>query len=225
MTITTTTPAPETTLTMLFPSSHRPTSSEGMQHEIHKALHKDAARLGAAVPKLARGVIEAELANLMDRTVGTNLTAIVTQGWRASTKLMQAAHRTVDTPGSVEVVTLGVHTIHCKDVIDIGVVVDEVLTVNVAVRFEADLRVTELAAGVERGRVVNLRTGKSELTLRLLVQGERVAQKVIAVNLQAQLQLGDGIVLVAAPQQPGTVPQPHAAVLPAQPTGVLPAQP
>jgi hypothetical protein len=128
------------------------------------------------------------------------------------------------------VVTLGVHTIHYGDVVDIGVVVDEVLTVNVALRLEADLRVTELAAGVERGRVVNLRAGKSELTLRLLIQGQQVAQKVIAVNLQAQLQLGAGIVLAATPQQPGTLqpgtaPQQHTVVLPAQSTSVLPAHP
>jgi hypothetical protein len=225
MTITTTTPAPETTLTLLFPSSHRHTSSESLQHDIHRALHKDGTRLSAAVPKLAREVVEAELANLMDRTVGTNLTKVVTRGWQTSTKLMQAAHRTVDKPGSVEVVTLGVHTIHYNDVIDIAVVVDEVLTVNVAVRFEADLSVTELAAGVERGRVVNLRAGKSELTLRLLVQGQRVARKVIAVNLQAQLQLGDGIELVAPPQQQIAVPQPHTVVLPAQSTGVSPQRP
>jgi hypothetical protein len=223
MTITTTTPASDTTLTLLFPSSHRHTNSENLQHEIHKALRKDAARLGAAVPKLARDVVEAELANLMDRTIGTNLTAIVSQGWRTSTKLMQAAHRTVDTPGSVEVVTLGVHTIHYNDVIDIGVVVDETLTVTVAVRLEADLCVTELAAGVEGGRVVNLRAGKSELTLRLLVQGRQVAEKLINVNLEAQVQLGDGIELVAPPQQPETTP--HTVVLPpAQPTGVAAAR-
>jgi hypothetical protein len=221
MTITTTTPAPETTLTMLFPSSHR---HANLQREMHKALRDDAARLGAAVPKLARDVVEAELANLMDRTVGTNLTAVVTQGWRTSTKLMQAAHRTVDKPGSVEVVTLGVHTIHYDDVIDIDVVVDEVLTITVAVGLKADLAVTELAAGVEDGRVVNLRAGKSELTLRLLVQGEQVARKVIDVNLEAELQLGDGIVLVAPPKQPSLVPQQQSVVLPAQSTGVLPAQ-
>jgi hypothetical protein len=224
MTITTTAPAPETTLTLLFPSSHRHTSSESLQHELHKALRKDAKQLRAAVPKLAREVVEAELANLMDRTIGTNLTAVVTQGWRTSTKLMQAAHRTVDKPGSVEVVPLGVHTIHYNDVIDIRVVVDEVLTLNVAVRFEADLAGTELAAGIERGRVVNVRAGKSELTLRLLVQGQRVAQKVIDVNLQVQLQLGDGIVLVT-PQPPIAVPQKHTVVLPTQSTGVLPQQP
>lgn len=224
MTITAPTPVPDTTLAMLFPSSHRHTSSESLQHEIHKALRSDAERLGAAVPKLARDVVETEIANLMDRTVGTNLTTIVTQAWRTSTKLMQAAHRTVDAPGSVEVVTLGVHTIHYNDVIDIGVVVDEVLTITVAVRFEADLAVTELAAGVEGGRVVNLRSGKSELTLRLLVQGQQVARKVIDVNLEAQLQLGDGIVLVEPPKQPGPVPPQRGVMLPAQSNGVLPAQ-
>lgn len=214
--MTPTTPAPETTVTLLFPSSHRHTSAESLQHEIHKALREDAKQLGAAVPKLAREVVEAELANLMDRTIGTNLTAVVMQGWRTSTKLMQAAHRTVDKPGSVEVVTLGVHTIHYNDVVDIGVVVDEVLTLNVAVRFEAELAVTELAAGVEGGRVVNLRAGKSELTLRLLVQGQRVAQKVIDVNLEAELELGDGVVLVEPPPQPLTVPQRKTVAVPAQ---------
>jgi hypothetical protein len=221
VTITTATPARDTTLTMLFPSSHRHTSSESLQHEIHKALHNDATRLNAAVPKLARNVVEAELANLMDRTIGTNLTAVVTQGWRTSTALMQAAHRTVATPGSVEVVTLGEHTIHYNDVIDIGVVVDEVLTVNVAARLEADLRVTELAAGVERGRVVNLRAGKSELTLRLLLQGQQVASKVITVDLQVQLQLGDGIALVAPPQQVRAPTQQPAVVIPVQPGGAV----
>jgi hypothetical protein len=72
-------------------------------------------------------------------------------------------------------------------------------------------------------KVITL-TGKSELTLRLLVQGEQVARKVIDVNLEAELQLGDGIVLVAPPKQPSLVPQQQSVVLPAQSTGVLPAQ-
>jgi hypothetical protein len=226
MTHTTKTPAPpETTLTLLFPPSHRHTSAQSLHHEIHRALRKDKAakQLRGAVPKLARDLVDTELANLMGRTIATNLTAIVSQGWTTSAALMQAAHRSVDRPGSVEVVTLRVHTIHYDDVIDIDVVVDEVLTVTVTVRFEADLRVTELAASIEGGRVINLRAGKSELTLRLLVQGQVAAQKPIAVDLEAQLELGDGIVLVAAPRP--TVPQQHTVVLPAQTTGTLRPQP
>jgi hypothetical protein len=204
----------QTALTLLFPASRRHSEDETLQrHETLQHRLQRGVRVGdlhTAVPTLARDLVWAELATLIGRTMATDLVAIVRGGWQTSTRLTQAARRTLDDPGSCEVVNLADHTIAFTNAAAIDLLIDQLAAVTFHVRVEVDVHITALAAGVEHGRIVNLRSGKSDVTVRLFVDSDEIAHRRVDIDLVAEVNLGKGIELLPNSDRP-------AVELPSQP--------
>jgi hypothetical protein len=188
-----------TTLSWLFPPSHGRSTEDGLHRCLRRALHLD--KLEVDVPTLARDVVWIELASLVRQRMATDLVSILSYGWAKSTDLVRAAHRTVASPGTSDVVTLAEHTIRYADIADVDLVIDEAVAVTMHVRVQADLHVMALAFGVEHGRVMNVRGGHADITVRLFVQDAEIAHRTVQIDLDAELSLGNGIPLLplAAP--------------------------
>jgi hypothetical protein len=202
-------PASPTALSLLFPAPRRHTTDETVQQQLRHGVR--ASQLRTAVPTLARDLVWAELATLIGRAMATDLVTIVRGGWQTSARLTKAAQRTLDDPGSCEVVNLADHTIAFTNAATIDLVIDQLAAVTLHVRVEVDVHVTALAAAIEHGRIVNLRSGKSDVTVRLFVDSDEIAHRRVDVDLVAQVSLGNGIELLPKSDRP-------AVELPSQPT-------
>jgi hypothetical protein len=210
--MTTTEQAPDTrtTLTLLFPPTRRRTSHDSLRRRLRDSVH--VSELHTGIPPLARDLVWAELATLVGRAMATDLVTIVSRGWQTSAKLVTAAQRTADDPDSSEVVNLAEHTIEFSDVAALELVIDERARVTLRVRVAVDLHVMALAACIEHGHIVSLRSGRSDVTVRLFVESDEIAHRRVDLDLAAEIRLGSGINLMPTPDRPPVVE------LPTQPT-------
>jgi hypothetical protein len=189
-------------LSWLFPAGHGHSTGEELNRRLRRGLRRlQVDDVDVAIPRLARDIVWAELASLVGRLMATDLESIVCYGWQASQELVSSAQRTSTEADLCEVVTLADHTIRYADVAEVDVAIDEMVVVTVNVRVQADLHVTELALGIERGTVVNLRGGNADLTVRLFVQDDDIAHRKVDIDLEAELDLGTGLRLLPAPSR------------------------
>jgi hypothetical protein len=186
-------------LSWLFPASHGHSTGAELSRCLRRALRHLPVEDGqVAIPRLARDVVWAELASLIGALMATDLESIVSYGWQASEELVSSAQRTSTDAGWCEVVALADHTIRYADVAEVDVAIDEMVVATVNVRVQADLHVTELAVGIERGRVVHLRSGKADVTVRLFVQDDDIAHRKVDIDLETELDLGTGVRLLTS---------------------------
>jgi hypothetical protein len=185
-------------LDYLFARSRQHTNA----HQLHERL-KENVKFGdvqwRGVSSLGRQAIIAELATVLGRALATRIVDIAGGGWQTSAKLRDAARRTTDTPGTCEVVTLETHTITFTDAPTIRIRIRGALPAEMTLtaQITVDIHVTGLAANVEDGRILDLRSGDSSVKVSLAVNGQAIAAQDAKIDLHAVLPLGPGIPLLS----------------------------
>jgi hypothetical protein len=196
-------------LDYLFARSRQHTNA----YQLHARL-KENVKFGdvqwRGVSSLGREAIIAELATVLGRALATRIVDIAAGGWQTSAKLRDAARRTAGTPGTCEVVTLEEHTITFTDVPTIRICIRGAVPAEMTVtaQITVDIHVTGLAANVEDGRMLDLRSGDSSIKVSLAVNGQAIASQDAKIDLHAVLPLGQGIPLLSeAERTPGPPPR------------------
>jgi hypothetical protein len=219
-----TTPGPDGVITaadLLFGSSEN--AHEAMTRHVMSA-GRTMARAFERLPRVTREAAVREAAVAAVGLLKVDLMEVLVSGWREHRDIFTAARRTLDMPGSKELVGLAPHRISTVQQPAVGILVDghrvHTLQLGLSIIFE----VTGLVAGIHAGRLAAIHAGRGELGVALTVHELEVLTKRTHLELPGVKSLQHGFRLLPASAYPDE-PHGHAGGQhPAgQPGAALPA--
>jgi hypothetical protein len=163
----------------------------------------------APVPPGLRAFARDEIVAVAVGALEEPLVDVLTAGWRRWDELTDAARRSLQVPGSTELVELHDERITSTHRPRIDVMLDRVEVAHVDLEFVVDVVLHGVTAVVRGGRLSALRTGRADVTARLSVEGVPVTESTRTVDLTVEIGLRGGIALLDGP---------HVIVLPPSPT-------
>ena len=196
--MTTTTTRPLTLGGLLFGEDD---AAVGLQEAL-----RDSGALGAVaavLSKLSNGLREAscnEVANVAADVLELDVIEVLVAGWGKYEVLTDAARRTLEAPGTEEIVDLAVHRITSTHRPRIDVFVDGVKREGVGLEIDLSIELHAVRAVVASGRLMALRSGRADLDAELSCQGVRVASANRQIDLSLTVGLGTGIALIQPPE-------------------------
>ena len=166
------------------------------------------------VPRGLRAFARDEVVGVAISAFDLPLISVLAAGWRKWEELTDAARRTLQVQGATEIVELHDERITSTHHPRIDVTLDGEEIAHIDLGLELDIVLHAVTAVVGDGRLSALRTGRADVTARLSVEDETLAEATRPVELPIQIGLGAGILLVDAPD---------VVVLPPSPTDELSA--
>jgi hypothetical protein len=215
-----TTPGPDGVITaadLLFGSSEN--AHEAMTRHVMSA-GRTMARAFERLPRVTREAAVREAAVAAVGLLKVDLMEVLVSGWREHRDIFTAARRTLDMPGSKELVGLAPHRISTVQQPAVGILVDghrvHTLQLGLSIIFE----VTGLVAGIHAGRLAAIHAGRGELGVALTVHELEVLTKRTHLELPGVKSLQRGFRLLPASAYPD---EPHGHAAGQHPAGQHPA--
>jgi hypothetical protein len=160
------------------------------------------ARAFDRLPRVTREAAVREAAVVAVGLLKIDLMEVLVSGWREHRDIFTAARRTLDVPGSKELVGLAPHRITTVQQPSVGILVDNhrvhTLQLGLSIFFE----VTGLVAGIHAGRLAAVHAGRGELGLALTIHELEVLTKRSHLELPGVKSLQRGFRLLPASAYP-----------------------
>src|SRR5690349_24193489 len=154
------------------------------------------------LPRVTREAAVREAAVAAAGLLKVDLIEVLVSGWREHHDVFSAARRTLDTPGSKELVGLAPHRITTVQQPAVGILVDghrvHTLQLGLSIFFE----VTGLVAGIHSGRLAAVHAGRGDLGLALTIHELEVLTKRSHLELPGVKSLQRGFRLLPASAYP-----------------------
>jgi hypothetical protein len=215
-----TSPGPDGVITaadLLFGSSEN--AHEAMTRHVMSA-GRTMARAFERLPRVTREAAVREAAVAAVGLLKVDLMEVLVSGWREHRDIFTAARRTLDMPGSTELVGLAPHRISTVQQPAVGILVDghrvHTLQLGLSIIFE----VTGLVAGIHAGRLAAIHAGRGEIGLALTIHELEVLTKRSHLELPGVRSLQRGFRLLPASAYPD---EPHGHAGGQHPAGQHPA--
>ena len=181
----------------------------GSPENAHEALARHVMSAGRttarAFERLPRVTREAAVREAAVAAVGllkVDLVEVLVTGWREHRDVFSAARRTLDMPGSKELVGLAPHRITTVQQPAVSILVDghrvHTLQLGLSIFFE----VTGLVAGIHAGRLAGIHAGRGDLGLALTIHELEVLTKRTHLELPGVKSLKRGFRLLPASAYP-----------------------
>ena len=181
----------------------------GSPEDAHEALARHVMSAGRttarAFERLPRVTREAAVHEAAVAAVGllkVDLMEVLVTGWREHRDIFSAARRTLDMPGSKELVGLAPHRITTVQQPAVSILVDghrvHTLQLGLSIFFE----VTGLVAGIHAGRLAGIHAGRGDLGLALTIHELEVLTKRSHLELPGVRSLKRGFRLLPASAYP-----------------------
>jgi hypothetical protein len=197
-----TTPGPDGVITaadLLFGSTEG--AHEALTRHVMSA-GRTTARAFERLPRVTREAAVCEAAAVAVGLLKIDLMEVLVSGWREHRDIFTAARRTLDMPGSKELVGLAPHRITTVQQPSVGILVDNhrvhTLQLGLSIFFE----VTGLVAGIHGGRLAAVHAGRGDLGLALTIHELEVLTKRSHLELPGVKSLQRGFRLLPASAYP-----------------------
>lgn len=175
---------------LLFGDATR--SSTGVLEE---SLHEHRT-VRALVPPMHAAEAERQIAAATDGLLSLNLADVAAEGWKKYVALNKAARSTLDSPSTTEVVTLVTHKIESSHHPTVDVTLDGTPLATINIDLQLCFTMAAVSAVIQRGRLMEIRTGTCTVTGSLTVQRISVAKKERKFALPGAIRLLEGIPLL-----------------------------
>ena len=180
-------------------------STEGAHEALTRhvmSAGRTTARAFERLPRVTREAAVREAAAVAVGLLKVDLMEVLVSGWREHRDIFTAARRTLDIPGSKELVGLAPHRITTVQQPSVGILVDNhrvhTLQLGLSIFFE----VTGLVAGIHAGRLAAVHAGRGELGLALTIHELEVLTKRSHLELPGVKSLQRGFRLLPASAYP-----------------------
>jgi hypothetical protein len=181
----------------------------GSTEKAHEALARHVMADGRAfarslvhLPRVTREAAVREAAVAATGLLKVDLIEVLVSGWREHRDIFSAARRTLDTPGSSELVGLAPHRISTVQQPAVGILIDgkrvHTLQLGLSIFFE----VTGLVAGISLGRLDGVHAGRGHVGVALTIHEIEVLTKRTHLELPGQMGLKRGFRLLPASHYP-----------------------
>jgi hypothetical protein len=161
------------------------------------------------LPRVTREAAVREAAVAAAGLLKVDLIEVLVSGWREHHDIFSAARRTLDTPGSKELVGLAPHRITTMQHPAVGILLDgkrvHTLQLGLSIFFE----ITGLVAGISHGRLAAVHAGRGHVGVALTIHEIEVLTKRTHLELPGHAGLRRGFRLLPAshyPDEPRTHP-------------------
>ena len=199
----------------------------GSSGNAHEALTRHVMSAGRTMvralerlPRVTREAAVREAAVAAAGLLKVDLMEVLVAGWREHRDVFSAARRTLDMPGSQELVGLAPHRITTVQQPSVSILVDghrvHTLQLGLSIFFE----VTGLVAGVHAGRLAALHAGRCHIGVALTIHELEVLTKRTHLELPGVKALNRGFRLLPASAYPD---ESHGHPAARYPDGLLPA--
>jgi hypothetical protein len=199
----------------------------GSPEKAHEALARHVMADGRAfarslvhLPRVTREAAVREAAVAATGLLKVDLIEVLVSGWREHHDVFSAARRTLETPGSKELVGLAPHRISTVQQPAVGILLDgkrvHTLQLGLSIFFE----ITGLVAGISHGRLAAVHAGRGHVGVALTIHEIEVLTKRTHLELPGHAGLRRGFRLLPASHYPDE-PQSHPSG--AHPGGQVPA--
>ena len=199
----------------------------GSQEKAHEALRRHVMADGRAfarslvhLPRVTREAAVREAAVAAAGLLKVDLIEVLVSGWREHRDIFSAARRTLEMPGSTELVGLAPHRISTVQQPAVGILIDgkrvHTLQLGLSIFFE----VTGLVAGISHGRLAAVHAGRGHVGVALTIHEIEVLTKRSHLELPGHAGLKRGFRLLSARHYPDE-PREHPSG--AHPDAQLPA--
>ena len=193
----------------------------GSPEKAHEALARHVLADGRAfarslvhLPRVTREAAVREAAVAAAGLLKVDLIEVLVSGWREHRDVFSAARRTLDTPGSTELVGLAPHRISTMQQPAVGILIDgkrvHTLQLGLSIFFE----VTGLVAGISHGRLAAVHAGRAHIGVALTIHEIEALTKRSHLELPGHAGLKRGFRLLPASHYPDEA-QPPATQPPA----------
>jgi hypothetical protein len=197
-----TTPGPDGVITaadLLFGTTEN--AHEALTRHVMSA-GRTTARAFERLPRVTREAAVREAAVVAVGLLKIDLMEILVSGWREHRDIFTAARRTLDIPGSKELVGLAPHRITTVQQPSVGILVDNhrvhTLQLGLSIFFE----VTGLVAGIHAGRLAAIHAGRGDLGVALTIHELEVLTNRTHLELPGVKSLQRGFRLLPAAAYP-----------------------
>jgi hypothetical protein len=136
-----------------------------------------------------------QMATVAATALDVDVIDLVVGGWRAHSRLVSAAKRTLATADSEEIVDLVSHRIRSVHRPYVAVLVDGVQVARLDFEVTVLFDIKALVGVIRAGRLVALRGGQCEIMATLAAEGIPLAQQRMPLDLSIRLPLRTGIQL------------------------------
>jgi hypothetical protein len=153
-------------------------------------------KLAQELSSRLRTIVLDEIVVVMRRVLCVAVVDLLGAAWRKWEPLAAAARRSLETPGSTEIVELLDHRITSSHQPGVDVTVDGFKVAEIRLDVEIAIEIHGLTAVVTDGRLSALRTGRGEASLNVSVDGTPLPPLTRPFDLAMELDLGGGILLI-----------------------------
>jgi hypothetical protein len=153
-------------------------------------------KLAEGLSSRLRTIVLDEIVVVMRRVLGVAVVDLLGAAWRKWEPLAAAARRSLETPGSTEIVELLDHRITSSHQPGVDIAVDGVKIAEIRLDVEIAIEIHGLTAVVTDGRLSALRTGRGEASLNVSVDGTPLPPLTRPFDLAMELDLGEGLLLI-----------------------------
>jgi hypothetical protein len=183
-------------------------STEDAQEALarHVMSARTMARAFARLPRVTREAAVREASVAAVGLLKVDLMEVLVTGWREHRDIFSAARRTLDMPGSKELVGLAPHRITTVQQPAVSILVDgrrvHTLQLGLSIFFE----VTGLVAGIHAGRLAAVHAGRGDVGVALTIHELEVLTKRSHLELPGVRSLRRGFRLLPASEYPDESP-------------------
>ena len=153
-------------------------------------------KLAEELSSRLRTILLDEIVVVMRRVLGVAVVDLLGAAWRKWEPVAAAARRSLETPGSTEIVELLDHRITSSHQPGVDITVDGVKIAEIRLDVEIAIEIHGLTAVVTGSRLSALRTGRGEASLNVSVDGTPLPPLTRPFDLAMELDLGEGILLI-----------------------------
>lgn len=153
----------------------------------------------AAMSTTGKRAVSDEVARLAAGLADLDLVTILVAVWRKHALLRRAAERTLESPGSHEVVELTNHRVTSVHRPTVDLLVDSLLVGSIHLEVRIEIGVFGLIATLRAGRLVRVHSGRAEVGGSIACEGVELSRVRRELDLPGVLELGQGIPLVEEP--------------------------
>jgi hypothetical protein len=174
---------------------------DGSGRTIADALRNDDPSSGVGrtitqLPPTLETVGTEQLGEALGHLLELPLFEIFTLGWQKHGKLMEAALRSLEQTGDVEIVDLATHTIRSIHEPRLEVFLGEAMIAAITLGVTLAADVHALQAVIRAGRIIGVASGRADLKAELSCDGVKMKSVSTTIDLHLTLELGEGITLV-----------------------------
>lgn len=154
------------------------------------------------VPKTVRSSALDEVMSAVNGLLEASVIDTMIAGWRTHRDLTAAARRTLEVPGSTELVQLVDHQITVTEQPYVTVLVDGGQVARLDLQLSLTFDISALLAVIRGGRMIALHSGHCDITAALAIHAMNVITRQTQLELPGLISMPEGIRLLPADAYP-----------------------